>query len=106
MATSKHTITAEIKVNFQLSDMPADEHETAYPEVEITYSFVKGCPARIRYDENDHPAEPHELEVLDAKLINGDGLAQTQDQLLEWAQEWLYDEGYDRAVENALERAS
>lgn len=34
-------------------------------DIAITFrvsSFVAGCPARIRCDENDHPAEPDEFE--------------------------------------------
>ncbi len=33
-------------------------------EIRITYTVVWGCPARIHYDENDHPAEGDELEVV------------------------------------------
>ena len=32
-------------------------------EVLITYSVTWGCPARIHYDEHDHPAEGDELEI-------------------------------------------
>ena len=37
-------------------------------EVRITYTVVWGCPARIRYDENDHPAEGDELEIVKIEI--------------------------------------
>ena len=101
----RHTITAEIETKFRLSGMPDDESEVAYPEVEITFDFSPGCAARIRYDENDHPEEPAEVEFIEAKLIRGDGLAPTPDQLDDWAREWLDGPGYEKAVEQARERA-
>lgn len=33
-------------------------------EVCITYTVNWGCPARIHYDEHDHPAEGNELEIV------------------------------------------
>lgn len=40
---------------------------------ELSYTFTPGCPARIRYDENDHPEEPPEIEIYEAnlQLVNG-----------------------------------
>lgn len=35
----------------------------------LSYNFTQGCPERIRYDENDHPEEPPEIEVYDVSLI-------------------------------------
>jgi hypothetical protein len=32
---------------------------------ELDYTFMPGCPARIRYDENDHPEEPPEIEIYE-----------------------------------------
>ncbi len=37
-------------------------------EVKISYTVVWGCPARIRYDENDHPAEGDELEIVKIEI--------------------------------------
>jgi hypothetical protein len=37
-------------------------------EVRITYTVNWGCPARIHYDENDHPAEGDELEITKVQL--------------------------------------
>ncbi len=100
---SQHTITAEIKVQFRISGMPEDERETAYPKVEITYTFTRGAD-EVRYQSNGdpgYPAEPHELEFISAKLIDGDGLEPEQYQLTDWAEEWLQDEGYDQACRHA-----
>lgn len=33
-------------------------------EIRITYTVNWGCPARIHYDEHDHPAEGDELEIV------------------------------------------
>lgn len=33
-------------------------------EVRIIYTVNWGCPARIHYDEHDHPAEGDELEIV------------------------------------------
>lgn len=101
MTTTKHTITAELEVSFHLSGAPDDEREVAYPEIEIAYSYAPGCPARIHYDENDHPAEADELEVLAVKVIDGGGIDMEQRQWEERAQAWLHDKGYDLARENA-----
>lgn len=37
-------------------------------------SYSPGCPARIRWDENDHPAEPaeYEFEFLRAEFDGGE----------------------------------
>ena len=32
-------------------------------EVRFTYTVVWGCPARIRYDEHDHPGDSSEVEI-------------------------------------------
>lgn len=105
MAT-KHTIDAEIEVKFHIPGMPDDEREVAYPTVRIDYSFSKGSPA-VMYQRNGDPgwpAESAEVELIKAILIEGDGLQPTQDQIDDWANEWLADVGYEQAVERALER--
>jgi hypothetical protein len=33
-------------------------------DVRIDYSVTFGSPARIRYDENDSPADPDEIDIL------------------------------------------
>jgi hypothetical protein len=90
--TTQHSIKAEIEVQFQVAGMqlPPDEREVAYPTVEITYSFTKGAP------------EVH-IEVIDVTLLEGDGLAPTKEQLMDWAVEWVNDAGFDKACESAVE---
>lgn len=34
-------------------------------EVQVKYTFTPRVPARIRYDENDHPAEGPEIDIVD-----------------------------------------
>jgi len=107
---TNHTVLAEIERKFQLAGMPDDEHEVAYPTAEITFTYKRGSPA-VMYQRNGDPgwpAEPAEIEFISAKLVNGDGLRPTQDQLDDWAQDWLdSDAGFNLAleeVERDLER--
>lgn len=101
---STHTITAEIEVQFRIPDMPMDEHETAYPKVEITYTYHRGSPATgPTWNSGGEPADPDELQFISAKLIDGDGLDPEPSRLKDWAEEWLYDEGYEQACRNAEE---
>lgn len=102
---TQHTIAAEIEVKFLIADMPADEREVAYPKVEITYSYSPGSPA-VMYQRNGDPgwpAEPAEIELINVHLIDGDGLAPNDQQLREWAYDWLHDAGFDQACEHAEE---
>ena len=51
-------------VNMAL-DRPSTDGEPETFDIVIYFdvvSFSPGCPARIRWDENDHPAEPPEYE--------------------------------------------
>jgi len=98
---TKHVIDAEIEVKFHLVGAPDDEREVAYPIVRIEYSFLPGSPPRIHYDENDHPGWSDEIELISAKLLDGDGLAPEPRQVEEWAQDWLDDTGYELARRNA-----
>lgn len=103
MATTL-TIDAEITVQFHLSGMPDDERECTEIMVKIDYTFVKGSPA-VMYQRNGDPgwpAEPHEVDLIRATLLDGGGLSPTQDQVDDWASEWLQDKGYEMAVEVAL----
>ena len=102
---SVHTIDAELTIKFRLSGMPDDEREVAYPTVRITYVFKKGRPAytpRGEYAPID-PPESAEVELMGATLVDGDGLTPTQEQVLDWAQDYLDGDGYDHAVREASE---
>ena len=100
---TRHQITAEIAVQFQLSGMPDDEREVAYPKIDIEYTYVKGCPPSFDPINGGDPGWAAEIEMVSATLADGDGLAPTQKQVDDWAQDWLDDKGYDRACQNAEE---
>ena len=98
----KAKITAVIEVRFGLSGMPPGEFEAACPTLEIEYDFRAGSPA-VYYQRNGDPGWPEEaaeLELISAKLIDGDGLAPTQEQVDDWAERWLDEEGYGDACAN------
>jgi hypothetical protein len=101
---SKHTMIAEIERRFTFPGLADGEYEVAYPKIEITYRYLPGSPA-VYYQRNGDPgwpAEPAEMEVISAKLIDGDGLTPTAKEVEEWASEWLDDDsGYRLACENA-----
>jgi hypothetical protein len=102
---STHTITANIAVKFRIPDMPDDEREVANVTLDIDYTFMPGRPAhtpRGEYAPID-PPEPAEVSLVKATLIEGDGLDPTQEQIDEWAQNWLDDAGYDVACTIAAE---
>jgi hypothetical protein len=88
-----HNIEAEIEVT--------NGDEVAYPHIDIVYTYLPGCRARVNYDQNDHPAEAAELEVVDVTLIEDAGLDPDAKQLMAWAEEWLQGDGYYKACEEA-----
>jgi hypothetical protein len=99
---SKHTITAHMEVNFPGTD--PTETETANITVEITYTATGGAPEHgPTYDCGGQPAEPVEIELVSAKLIDGDGIGLTSEQLTDRAESWLENDGYDAAVQAANE---
>lgn len=99
-----HTIRAEIEVRFHLLGSPDDERETAYPTVDIDFTFTPGCPETgPSYASGGEPASPAEIEFVKATLVSGDGLAPTQDQIDDWAQNWLDDAGFDAACNLACQ---
>jgi hypothetical protein len=101
----KHSIRAEIEVRFHLPGMPEDERETAYPVVDIDFTFLPGAPERgPTYACGGTPADPAEIEMVKATLVNGDGLVPTQDRIDDWADAWLQGVGFDRACDVACER--
>jgi hypothetical protein len=100
---SKHTITTEIKVSFTFPGMAEGERETAYPVLSITYQYSPSRPAytpRGEYGPID-PPDPAEIEFVSAKLVNGDGLDPSDQQIQEWASDWLDYKGYDVACDHA-----
>jgi hypothetical protein len=103
MTATTHNIAAEHTVLFRIPGMPDDERESANVKLEIAYTYLlrdPGCRTQ-RNGDPGWPPEPAEVDLVAAKLIDGDGLAPTQDQINEWAIDWLDDAGYDAACENA-----
>lgn len=93
---STHKITAELEVSFPGTD--PEETERAYPEVEIEFNYVPGCPETgPSYSSGGEPATPDEIEALKVTVINGDGIGMEERQWLDRAQDWLDDKGYDAA---------
>lgn len=97
-----HTLTAEVEVKF----VPAGLHDTEveYPVIEIDYGYIRARPAftpRGEYAPID-PPEPAEVDLLAARLIDGRGLLPTQEQIDDWARDYLdSDAGYMHAVKHA-----
>lgn len=96
-----YRITAKINVQFHLSGMPDDERESAQPTLDIEYSFVPGAAAHFDVNHGGDPGWSAEVDLIKATLVNGDGLDPTDDQVTEWARNWLDDEGYDIACQHA-----
>lgn len=100
--SSIHTITAEVEARFTFPGLADGEHETAYPTVEIQYAFVRGSPAtRPSFSCPGEPADPDEVDLISARLVDGDGITPTEDQIHEWAREWLHGDGYHEACAHA-----
>lgn len=92
-----HKITTELEVSFPGTD--PEETERAYPEVEIEFNFVSGCPETgPSYSSGGESATSAEIEAIKVTVINGDGIDMAQSQWLERVQSWLDDDGYDAAV--------
>ncbi len=103
----KISMTVELERFFSFPGLAPGEREVAYPKVDLTLNYSPGCPA-VMYRRNGDPgwpAEPAEIEIISAKLADGDGLAPTQEQVYDWAQEWLdSDAGYQYACDQADNR--
>jgi hypothetical protein len=100
--SSTHTIAAEIEARFTFPGLADGEHETAYPTLEIEYSFVQGwAGSRPSFSNPGEPPEPDEVDLISARLIKGDGLEPTDDRVQEWAREWLHGDGYHEACAHA-----
>lgn len=67
---------------------------TASIELLINFKVTSwGCPARIRYDEDDHPAEGPEVEVisvLEERAGDNEWIPASKDNE-EWAWDWADD---------------
>lgn len=74
-------------------------------EVQVKYTFSPGTPARINYNENDHPAESPEIEIEDMVVEDWPGpvwRTATKDEF-ETFSEYALDKRFDEMVEEATE---
>lgn len=100
MSSRRHSITAEIEIPPEV--FGTEDHCIA--EIEIEFDFTPGCPARIRYDHLDHPAEGPEVEYVGATLLKGFDCNPTKEQVEQWGLKWFEsDRGKELAIEKAQE---
>ena len=92
--TSKHTLTAYCPLWFAGDEI----------EVEITYTYIAGRPARgPSYASGGEPADPPEIEFVSA-TVTGSTLGKAlQDKLNDWAEAWVTGVGWDDAVSHAVD---
>lgn len=95
---TRHTVRAELEVKFRFPGMPDDEHEVAYPTLDIEFTFTPGAKSTF-----DDPGYSAELELVKATLIDGDGLDLSDDEIRDRAQDWLDTGGFDLACIAAAE---
>lgn len=93
------SITAEIEVKV-LPELWAEEVVT-YPVVLIEYSFLPGAAPIFNEVYGGDPGYPAEVDLISAKLIDGDGTVPTQQQITDWAFDWLHGDGFDMACREA-----
>lgn len=72
-------------------------------EVRFTYTWRPGVPARIHYNEHDHPAEGDEIEIVKIEC---------EESVKSWHEvdkgawfDTLYDWGMDDLMDNMVEEA-
>lgn len=99
MPAAKVNITVQIPVQFHFPGLAEDEREVASPTLRIAYRYQRGA-APTMYARNGDPGWPAEVEFVSAELLDGDGLAPTQVQVNEWAENWLDGDGYEQACEH------
>lgn len=73
-------------------------------DVRISYRSTPGRPARINYNEHDHPAEGAEIDVYEVEMLNAPPFGSRAVYIPAW--DWLYDWASDWANENGDELAA
>lgn len=77
-------------------------------EIDVQIEYVvtsSGSPARIHYDENDHPAEAGEIDVVHVSMLNAPAPNNAKPRWIPcW--DWLYDTACAWADENASDLAA
>jgi hypothetical protein len=107
MKPQTHTMLAEIERKFTFSGLADGEYEVAYPTAEITFRYWPGRPAytpRGEFGPID-PPDPADAEVVGVKLVDGDGLSPTYEELRQWAEEWLESDSGFRLASRYAEEA-
>lgn len=69
------------------------ERPEGYPILEVILIATGACP-EVLYLRN---GDPIQIEVISSKLVAGDGLHPTPEQVRDWADQWLAD-NYDEAL--------
>ncbi len=69
-------------------------------DVRIEYAVNSyGAPARVHFDENDHPAEAPEIDVIHVEMENAPKSGRKAEYIDAW--DWLYDWAIEWCAENA-----
>jgi hypothetical protein len=107
MTRTQHTIDADIYVKFRVSGLD-DGFESTTIRAKLIFSYLQGSPGcGPRYSHGGLPPDPAEVSLVDVKLIDGDGLDPTREQLVQWAEDYLEsDNGYKHACHCAEDARS
>lgn len=92
----KFRIVAEPTIEFQITPGEPDSMECATPSIEITFDWTPG--ARATWTD---PGYGDEVHIRGFRLIDGDGLSPTAEQLSAWVDDWYDDGGYDACCREA-----
>ena len=95
---SNHTMLAECEVKFR--PVSLEDFETAYPKIEIEFSYLPGYPAQgPSYYSGGEPAAGAEVGFISATMVDpGDLYDATQSQIDDMARDYLdSDHGYNQA---------
>lgn len=93
--STAHKLVVEIEVKHRPAGMglPDDEFEVSYPKVEIEVRYTPGSPGvRMTRNGDGWPPDPPEIDLVSARLIDGDGLNPTPEKVTEWVQGYLDDD--------------
>lgn len=97
-------LTMRVEIERQFIPAGLTEYEVAYPQFDIVIDYKKGLPASTCQISGApiYPADPPEIDLVEVKLANGDGLKPDNDQMWDWVQNWLdTDAGFQFACEKA-----
>ncbi len=103
MRASHHTHAIEVPVTFPINN--EGDREVCYPRIEVTFSYLPGSPGcwTQRNGDPGWPADPAEIEIIKAVMVDGDGVTDPHDTpdpdpdgtIRDWVNAYLdRDEGY------------